>query len=172
MQRYGSILIQSLLDAGFKVILRPHPQQYRSEKKLLSGLEKELKGEKSLSWDDNPSGHLSMEKADIMISDLSGVIFDFAFIYMKPVISLDYELGTDGFEYEDLNGPVWEKEISRSLGAIFSDRKIDNLQLLVKEIYSKNDWTATMNQLRDEALFNYGNAGITAVNQLLNIADK
>ncbi|MCK5735424.1 MAG: CDP-glycerol glycerophosphotransferase family protein, partial [Spirochaetaceae bacterium] len=140
LQRFGSNLITSLLDAGFKVILRPHPQQYRSEKKLLFNIRKTLTSREHIIWDDNHSGHQSMADADIMISDLSGVIFDFAFVYMKPVITLDYKLDTRGFEYEDLKGPIWEKEISKSLGAVFTESKIDNLHLLVNSIYLKKDW--------------------------------
>jgi len=172
LQRYGQMLIDILLDAGFNVILRPHPQQFRSEKKLISGFRRAFIGKERFFWDDNPSGHQSMAESDIMISDLSGVIFDFAFVYMKPVISLDYELDTRGFEYEDLKGPVWEKEISQSFGGVFSDSRIENLTLLVEEIYSKKDWKATMAELRDDALFHYGNAGNIAVDQLLSIVNE
>ncbi len=118
--KYGMDLIKPLIDAGYKIIIRPHPQQVHSEKPLLDSLKKITSSFPNVYWDEDPSGHSSMAASDIMISDLSGIIFDYAFIYEKPVITLDFPLETAGFEQEDLKGTIWELDMREKLGAVVS----------------------------------------------------
>lgn len=167
--RYGMKLIAMIVDAGFKLIIRPHPQQIRTEIPLLEELKKATGFMEGIIWDENPSGHESMASSDIMISDLSGVIFDYAFVYEKPVITLDYELDTTGFEQEDMDGPVWEREMSKFLGGVISGKKLDNLPEMINQILSRNNLKDVMKKLRDESLFNYGKVGEVAAKQLLEI---
>lgn len=168
--RYGMDLIKPLVDAGFEIIIRPHPQQLQSEKSLIVSLRKAAASFPIIRWDENPSGHDSMVVSDIMISDLSGVIFDYAFIYEKPVITLDFPLETEGFEQEDLNGPVWELDMREKLGAVVSG---DNLELIpgkVKKVLSDRNSTEILKSIRSDSLFNYGSVGKVAADQLIEIA--
>ena len=167
--RYGIKLIETIVKGGFELIVRPHPQQLRSEIPLLEELKKATGFMEGIIWDENPSGYKSMASSDIMISDLSGIIFDYAFVYEKPVITLDYELDTTGFEQEDLNGPVWEREMSKSLGGVISGDKLDHLPKMINQLLSRSDLKDVMKRLRAESLYNYGNVGEVAVKQLLEI---
>lgn len=116
LRRFGTSILNLLLDAGFKVIVRPHPQQLKSEKPLIEKLIRHLRGISGVEWDMASSGHKSMIAADIMVSDFSGVIFDFAFIYEKPVVSIDFPFESAGLEHEDLKTDIWEVEIRENLG--------------------------------------------------------
>ena len=168
--RYGMDLIKPLADAGFKIIIRPHPQQLHSEKPLLSSLKKAVNSFSNIRWDENPSGHESMVVSDILISDQSGVIFDYAFIYEKPVITLDFPLETEGFEQEDMNGSIWELDMREGLGSVVGR---DNLHLIpgkVRTILSANNSTETLKDIRSDSLFNYGFVGKVAADQLIEIA--
>jgi len=172
LQRYGMEIIKPLLDFGYNLILRPHPQQYRSEQNLLKTIKKECEKTGKVTWDDNPSGHESMNRSDIMVSDLSGVIFDFTFVYGKPVITLEYPLDSAGFEQEDLKGPVWEIEVSKSLGGVLNNENIGTITELIENRIRNKDISNDIIRFRDEALYNYGVSGIIAVDQLLEIAEN
>jgi len=169
--RYGQKLIEVLKDGGFDIIIRPHPQQLKSERSLLEKLKKTTAGYNNIKWDENTSGHESMFVSDIMISDLSGVIFDYAFVYGKPVITLDYELEVEGFEQEDLKGTVWEREMSRALGGVFSGENAAKLPAVVESVLSQVDLKDEMRRLRDDSLFNYGHAGEIGAAQLIALSE-
>ena len=167
--RYGMKLIEPLIRANLNIIVRPHPQQLRSEQELLNGLKLAAKEYESISWDENPSGHESMNAADILISDGSGIIFDFAFIYEKPVITLDFNLVSENFELEDLGEPVWEKEMSRNLGLVVSENDLLSLPQKIQEILSRESLKDELRRLRKASLYNYGTSGNIAAEQLLEI---
>ncbi len=168
--RYGMKLVESLAAGGFNIIIRPHPQQLKSERALLEGLKKATAGIGCVRWDENPSGHGSMAASDIMISDLSGVIFDYAFVYGKPVITMDYELDISGFEQEDLKDKIWEREMSRALGGVLSEGNFAGLTEMIESVLSRNDLKDEIRHLRDVSLFNFGHTGEIAAEQLIVLA--
>jgi len=170
LSRFGIRIVKAITSGGFDVIIRPHPQQYRSERSLLDSLKKSSAGIPNLQWDDAASGHQSMNISDVMISDLSGVIFDYAFVYEKPVITLDYRLEVNGFEHQDLNGPIWEKEMSRSLGTVISGDELNDLPSTIRNLVSRKDLKIDVQRLREQSLFNFGNVGEVAANQILRMA--
>lgn len=169
LSKYGISLIKPLLNAGLKVIVRPHPQQYKSEAGLLKKLQKQLSSYDNIEWDDRTSGHESLSRADIMISDLSGVIFDFAFAYQKPVISLDYNLDNKTYEADDLDYEAWELSVRKELGALFNADEGSSILELVTSLLEEESREEKLIELREKSVFNYGKAGETASNQLIKI---
>ena len=76
LSKYGTSLLDALVATGFHIIVRPHPQSKLSETDVLDTLEAKYRGVDTLEWDYNPENLLSLSRADIMISDFSGVVFD------------------------------------------------------------------------------------------------
>ena len=74
LTRTGSMIPKLLAEAGYHVILRPHPQSFISDKALMEKLTEELKPFTNIEWDRNPDGFKSLSRAHLMISDVSGVI--------------------------------------------------------------------------------------------------
>lgn len=171
LSKYGSSIIKPLLDSGYDVIVRPHPQQYKSEVKLLKQIQKELKKYNNLAWDNKPTGKDSLRNSTLMISDLSGVIFDYAFIYNKPVISLDYTLIPKGFELEDLSHNPWEIDVREDLGALYSGDG-SSISEVVKKVLEENNRSDDSNCLRDNSVYNWKNSGAVAADQLITLLEK
>jgi hypothetical protein len=172
LSRFGFAPVKSLLDKGYKVILRPHPQMYISQKELIADLRKESASYDNLVWDENASGEKSMIESDILISDLSGIIFDYAFIYKKPVISIDAPVITEGLEVEDMNlSELWELNMREKLGCLVSEKDIANLSGIAEELI-KNFDNSRIDTLIGEHVYHFGEAGKYAAQQLAEIAEK
>lgn len=92
LSRYGEKLLDPLLQTGWNVIIRPHPQSKISEKEMLEKLTEKYKDNKNLIWDYNSENIYSMKKADIMISDFSGIIYDYTFLCDKPVMYVNSDM--------------------------------------------------------------------------------
>ena len=75
LKLFGSAPIKQLLGDGYEVIIRPHPQSYQSEPELYAKIKAELNMFEKLFWDDKPDNFFSLIKSDILISDMSGIIF-------------------------------------------------------------------------------------------------
>ena len=171
LRRFGMELLRPLLASGFEIIIRPHPQMFKSETRLIEGLKGHLE-EDAVSWDEQPSGLESMRRSDVLISDLSGIIFDYAFLLGKPVVSLDIDVVTEGREAEDLDSPPWEIGMREKLGALISESDLFRLPEIVMELMDDAGYENRMKEVRDESLFNFGRVGEVAADQLTGLLEE
>ena len=171
--RFGIKFFDKLLEGTeFDVIFRPHPQSYVSFPKIIAEIEEKYKTEPRMSIDTNPLGTLSMAKADLMISDLSGVIWDFAFLFLKPVLLLETKFDTiEGFEGSELNYEMWEMKERNRLGMSFNENDIENIGEIVTNLLANNK-QAQLEELKNESVYNIGTAGEVAANQIIEIISK
>ena len=83
---YGERLLDPLAGTGWRIIVRPHPQSVIAEKALLDSLTERYRDNRNIEWDYHHENIYSLSKSDIMISDFSGIIYDYIFLFDKPVL--------------------------------------------------------------------------------------
>ena len=89
LSRFGEEFLRAVRATGFNVIVRPHPQSLVSERPLIDALMKEFPDDASFSWNFDNDNFECMRTASVLISDFSGIVFDFALVFDKPVIYAD-----------------------------------------------------------------------------------
>lgn len=173
INRFGVRFFEKLLlNSSYDIILRPHPQTYISYPDLIGEIEERFNNDPRIKIDRNPLGTESMAKADLMISDLSGVFWDFAFLYSKPVLLLKTEFETiEGFEGSELDYQMWEMRERSKLGKVFDEKDIDNISSIVTGLLESPP-KMQLQTLKDESVYNFGNAGKVAANQILEIVNE
>lgn len=173
LTRYGAAVPRALAEAGFDVILRPHPQSFISDAGLMERLQKELAPYKNITWDRNPDGFDSLSRASVLISDYSSVIFDFAFVFFRPVITFyTDEHNPDSFEAFDLPHPRWNSQVLADLGVTTPEPDLERLPELVRNLAADAEWTDRIRAIRDENIANFGCAAKPVVDVILEIASK
>ena len=128
---YGGKIIEKLLETGYHVIVRPHPQSFKSEKELMDKLVEKFPNSDKLEWNRDSDNFEVLRRSDILISDFSGVTFDFSLIYDKPVIytTPNFDLGPyDAWWMEE---PLWTTTILPHIGAELTEDKMDSLKELI-----------------------------------------
>ncbi len=171
INRFGAEPLKILLDAGYKVILRPHPQTYVSFPEVIEDIEKELGENPEFSIDRNPSGINSMVQSDIMFSDMSGVIFDYMFLFNRPYVLLNASFDGGGMEGSEIEGPFWDLDIITEVSRIINEDQISNLPIILEEELNKKISDPGKN-LHDKSLYNLGEAGDVAAKQIKLILEK
>lgn len=177
LSQVGFKPLKLLLSSGFKVILRPHPQSFISESELVKSIENQCDEYDLITIDKDPNAQISMEQADILLSDASGIVFDFAFVYEKPVIAFNDTLNESRLlemakvsSVQKTAVNIWEVENRHKVSVEISINNIDELPKIVIQAldnYSANN----IRKFREVSMFNYGCAGDVAakqLNQLLN----
>ncbi|MEX0986484.1 MAG: CDP-glycerol glycerophosphotransferase family protein [Bacteroidales bacterium] len=173
INRFGTRFFECLLkDSTYQIIFRPHPQSYVSFPKLMDEIEDHLKDEPRVTIDRNQLGTESMARSDMMISDLSGVFWDYTFLYSKPVLLLKTEFDTiEGFEGSELDYEMWEMRERGRLGKEFDENDLDNISTIVGELL-QNPPSVQLEKLRKESVYNFGQAGEVAARQILEIVNN
>lgn len=169
LKRLGTRVLAPLLDKQWTIILRPHPQTFLSEKDLLDSIREEVRNRPNLLWDDDPDPTQSMAAADVLISDLSGIVFDFAFLFEKPVITLKYEVNKVGQEASDFPWDSWELTVLDRVGVRIDADDVQRLPALIEQEVGNKERGPAIRRLREESVVNFGSAAKDAVNELLRI---
>lgn len=165
----GESVLKILLEAGFTVIFRPHPQSYVSEKERMEHLQQKFANTPNLVWDRAPDGFESMRRASVLVSDLSGIIFDFAFGFLRPVVTLASSPAPAGFEAFDLSHPLWELGVLDDLGKRVQADDADLLPQIVRQLQRAPQMTARLERIRAESVANYGCAAAPIVDEILSL---
>ncbi len=178
LNRTGVKSLQLLLNSGFEIILRPHPQSFISDPELMQEIECYCNKHKSIKIDKNPSAQESMQRASILVSDISGIIFDFSFIYERPVIAFSNsyfdDTPTEISEIRstiDVEYKVWELEVMHEVATEVDINRVNDLPVLVNQALKAN-CAKSIESLRESSMFNYGCSGKVAANQIKEILSK
>ena len=125
LSKHGDILFDDLLKTNYKIIIRPHPQSLLSEKKLIDNLLAKYNGSQNIEWDFNSNNIEALSKADLLISDFSSIMFDYAFLFKKPFLYVKTDIDFKALDCCDLNElPPWRYKIMNVIGR---ELKLDNI---------------------------------------------
>lgn len=101
LSKYGMNLLKPLLDTGYNVIIRPHPQSFVSEKAMLESIKSQSAHYTNLKWDNHIDNIYAMAESSLMIGDFSGVLFDYVALFNKPIITMEFHFNIIGYDLED-----------------------------------------------------------------------
>lgn len=167
----GGALIGELLEAGFEVIARPHPQTMRLSGKTVSGWAGQFENHKNFMLETDMSEKQSFYKADVMISDWSGASFDFAFGLLKPVIFIDTPRKVRNPAYGELNCEPLEASIRNRISEIIDPEDIHMLPEIIRNmIHAKEEKTENIMRERDRWIYNIGRSGEVGAAKLMQLA--
>ena len=133
---YGGRIIDVLLKTGYHVIVRPHPQSFTAEKDILEPIMAQYPPSDQLEWNRDTDNFDVLRRSDILVSDFSGVIFDFTLIYDKPVIYTDPTIDLAPYDAWWLNRPLWTHSALPRLGKHLTEDNMEDLKSLIDECIS------------------------------------
>ena len=128
---YGGKIIDVLLKTGYHVIVRPHPQSFKSETELIEKLMKEYPESEQLEWNRDTDNFEVLRRSDILISDFSGVIFEFSLVYDKPVIYTDPRFDISLYDAWWLGTLLWTTSALPRIGCELTQDNMENLKDLI-----------------------------------------
>ena len=167
----GIDIMSHLLEKGFDVIFRPHPQFYISHVKELNDFIEKFSHFENLTIDNEQTPVLSMIKSDLLITDFSGVLFDYAYLSEKPVLLLNVSTALDGYEAEELQplNSSFDINASLELAHQLSEDEIKRIDSFVIDILNNPNTKEKIKEFKEKNIFNFGNAGKKAAEQIINI---
>ncbi len=152
LSRFGAKLIRTLLDrTDYNVIVRPHPQSFVSEISLMESLMKEFPESDRLKWNRDNDNFDVLNRADVMITDFSSVIFDYALVFDKPVLCADTSFDLSPYDAWWLDeAGVYRFDAHKRLGKTLKEDELDDIGNIIKELKEKDPLAAGRAEVRGE----------------------
>lgn len=161
LTKYGEKLLDPLVKTNWNIIIRPHPQSKKSEPEILKRLEEMYKNCTNVSWDYERDNIYSMKKSDIMISDFSGIIYDYTFLCDKPVIYVNANLDLRPYDAYDIDGGknIWQFKTLKEIGIELDDSNFENIESIIKNATDSADLAEKRKKAKQEAWMHQSEAG-------------
>ena len=167
LNKYGERMIDALLATGYHVIIRPHPQSYTSEKDMLDALMAKYPESEQLEWNRDNDNFDVLNRSDILISDFSGVMFDFSLVFDKPIIYADTSFDKGIYDACWLDEEMWTFDILPEIGAQLTEDKIDDIKSVIDTCLTNPKFAAGRDKARSDAWAHPGEATKQTVDYLM-----
>lgn len=173
LKKYGEKLLDPLSKTGWRIIVRPHPQSKKSEAEMLERLTARYKDNPNIVWDYERQNIFSLKKSDIMISDFSGIIFDYTFLCDKPVMYVNAGMDLRPYDAYDLDGKeLWQYSVLRKFGTELKEEQFANIKEVIQSVSDSKELEEARHAAKAEAWMHEGEAGKNIVNFMISKVEK
>ncbi len=153
-------ILGKLKGHDYKVIVRPHPQHVRHMKEKFEILKDQYKNDKTIEIQTDFSSNNTVFDADLMITDWSGICYEYAFTTKKPVLFINSPMKIMNPNYKEIDVEpinIWcRNKIGREL-------ELNELDTIDKEVESmlksSKEYKKKITDITNEYVYNLGHSG-------------
>ncbi len=164
LSRYGDKLLSSLEKTGFHIIVRPHPQSFASEKEMLESLMEKFP---RLEWNNDNNNFAVMERSDLLITDFSGIIFDYAFTFNRPIVYADTSFDPIVYDADWLDEDMWSLRVLPKLGIKLEEKDFENIKQVLTSAMNSDSLNKSREEVRAMCLSHKGESAKLSVDYLV-----
>jgi hypothetical protein len=172
LTRYGEKLLDPLVPSGWRILIRPHPQAKKSETAMLERLEARYRYSNNIVWDYERENIYSLNKADIMISDFSGIIFDYMFLRDKPVLYVNQDFDLRPYDADDLDHELWQFKTVKEAGIELREDDFPRITEIIKNAGDSESLAIARRKARETAWQYPGEAGKRIFDFMTELVNK
>ena len=153
-------ILDRILGKGYHVILRPHPQYVRHFEDKLLAIRDKYADHADFELQMDFSSNKTVFDADILMTDWSGIAFEYSFTTLKPVLYINTPMKILNPDYKEIDIEPFDVTIRNEIGISVECNALDGLdavvdKLLNNEVYSPQ----AIANIREKYLDNIGRSG-------------
>jgi len=173
LESMGIELIKILLDAGYHVTVRPHPMTIKKSSKIIKQIKEKFEKNPDFLLDTNTSSFEQLFSSYALITDWSGIGYEYAFGCERPVIYVDVPKKAHNKEYEKIQLVPFETSIRDKIGEVVSPQNIKTIPEHIEFLYDHiNDFQNKIQKIRNDVIFNIGESGKVTANEIIRIINE
>lgn len=170
LENHADTLVRTLLDAGLRVTVRPHPVTSRDHAALLARVMQAHACDR-LALDQDMRSRASLLDSDLMISDWSGAALEYAFGLDKPVLFVDVPRKVRNADYAALGIEPLEVSVRAQVGRVVAVDALAELPTHVAELCADPAAFADeIGRVRAATVSNLGRSAEAAADEIQRIA--
>ncbi|MBR0172138.1 MAG: CDP-glycerol glycerophosphotransferase family protein [Lachnospiraceae bacterium] len=168
LNRYGTRIIDALLKTDYHIIIRPHPQTLVTEKALAESLMTRFPASDRLEWNKDNDNFDVLARSDILISDFSGIIFDFTLVFDRPLIYADTSYDKSPLDCWWSSEEPWTFATLPKIGRQLTEKDLPVIGRVIAECLADPVMRRAREQAREETWMCRGESAVRTVDYLVN----
>ncbi|MBP3892240.1 MAG: membrane protein insertase YidC [Solobacterium sp.] len=153
-------LIDELKDSDYKIIVRPHPQHVKHLPQKMEQLKEQYKENKNVEIQTDFTSSSSIYEADLMISDWSGVAYEYIFSTKKPVLFINTPMKIMNPEYQKIGVEPVNIYMRDVFGTTLKLDELDKTRETVERLLKDSDkYKESITDFVNQNIYNVGHSG-------------
>lgn len=162
----GDEFIDELIATGYNIVIRPHPQSYTAEADLIARLKDKYPESEHLHWNSDNDNINVLGSSDILISDFSGVVYDYAIIFDKPVICSLVEYIKDPYDAWWIEEDPKIVTLLPEMTFVIKKDDIKNIRSIIDSALTDEEKAAGRAYAREHFWYNHGEGAAKSVDYI------
>jgi CDP-glycerol glycerophosphotransferase (TagB/SpsB family) len=168
----GKELISVLLDAGYRVIMRPHYQSNRQTPEVIAALREAFEGKERFEYIGQMGETDSIMRSDVLVSDWSAMALEYSMGLEKPVLFIDVPRRIRNPNWKELEIEPIETTIRGQLGEIVSPDSLQDAPAAIERLTVEPErFREKMRELRETMVFRLGKSVPDGAAEIARLAD-
>jgi hypothetical protein len=169
----GQALIRVLLDAGYRVIMRPHYQSLRKSPEAIAAVRDAFAGRDGFEYIDRMSETGSIMRSDVLITDWSAMALEYGLGLEKPVLFIDVPRRIRNPNWRQLDIEPVETTIREQIGEVISPDALVGAPAAIERLLGHpGRFRAKIRELREAMVFRVGHSVPDGAAEIARIADE
>lgn len=166
-------LLDKLRGKEYKVIVRPHPQHVRHQPERMKQLQERFASDQNIEIQTDFSSNSTVFEADMMITDWSGIAYEYAYTTCKPVLFIDTPMKVMNPEYQKIDTEpinIWMRE---KIGAVLKPSEVDKVDSYITKLLADSDaYREQIGEFVQEYVYNHGTSGAVGAKYIIASIQK
>ncbi len=173
LNAFGLELATVLLDAGFRLTLRPHFQTRWQTPEVIDRIVARHGDNPRFRLVEQMSESDSLFDSHVMITDWSGAGMDYGLGLEKPVLYFDVPPKSRNETWQSLGIDPFEMQVRDKLGRLLAPDALADAPQVIRELVAAPEaFRREVQALRDEWVFNLGSSAAAGADAVKAIADR
>lgn len=168
----GIELIDILLKANFKILLRPHFRILRDSPKLIESIQKKFRDEPNFIFEEGVIPQNQFHNSKCLISDWSGISFEYAFVFEHPVIFIDVPKKVLNPDSGEIGLEPIESSLRNKVGHIIQPKNLKDIVNIINHIDENGEMNEQIKKIRAQTVFNIGESGKIGAKAIIEILEQ
>ena len=153
-------ILDLIKDMDFNIIVRPHPQHVRHMPQRMEQLKQKYSENKNIEIQTDFSSNDTIFQADAIITDWSGIAYEYAFATCKPVLFINTPMKIMNPNYEELGIVPFNIWLREKLGGSVNVDELEKLPDMIRDVLDhQSEYYDTIKKYRDEYDYNFEHSG-------------
>ncbi len=166
-------ILEKLKGHDYKVIVRPHPQQVRHMKEKFDSLKETYKNDPTIEIQTDFSSNDTVFNASLMITDWSGIAYEYAFTTKKPVLFINTPMKIMNEEYKKIKVEPFNIWCRSKIGEEVEVKNIKSIDKKVsKMLKSSMEYNKKIDKVLKDSVYNLGEASEVGAEYIITAIQK
>lgn len=152
-------ILDILTDRHYYIIVRPHPQQVKLKERQMEALKNKYANSENIEIQMNFSSNSTVFEADIVLTDWSGIAYEFAYTTEKPVLFINTPMKVMNPEYGKIDVVPLNVLLRDEIGCSLNLDELEKIPEKIDELlHMRFFYQERIHSFVGEYVYNLGNS--------------